>query len=565
MFNAVRKWARPSVEYGREAEPGPCLLRYAALPRAQPPSTIMAVDRSFERRIAGLVNGRSAAALRGGLKGVEKESLRVTPVGRIAQTPHPRALGSALANEHITTDYSEALLELVTPPFAETWELTQYLCDLHQFVYRHLGDELLWATSMPCAIEGEESIPIARYGSSNVGTMKTVYRRGLGLRYGRVMQAISGVHFNYSFPEHLWPVLADLLESRETAQPFRSGTYFALLRSYRRHGWIVLYLFGNSPALCPSFLQGRRVDWLEKLEPGTLYAPHATSLRMSDLGYRNKNQAGLSVSVNTLEHYVRDLTQAITTPHPDYQRLGVKVDGEYRQLNANVLQIENEYYSYIRPKRVAASGERPTKALLRGGVQYVEMRSLDVSPFDPVGVNQAKLRFLEAFAAYCVLRASPPIESAEQAELDGNHAWVAREGRRPGLVLRRDGRDVRLRDWALEILDGMRAVCELLDAGDESRPYTNALELQVAKVHDVALTPSARTLQELRTTGQSFFDYALRMSAVHKSYFLELHSPNASRQDEFAREAEESLAAQSRTEASDTSSFDDYLARYFAA
>jgi glutamate--cysteine ligase len=204
----------------------------------------------------------------------------------------------------------------------------------------------------------------------------------------------------------------------------------------------VLYLFGNSPAICESFLVGRKVEGLQELTPGTLYAPHATSLRMSDLGYRNKNQAGVSVSVNSLDHYVRDLNHAITTPHPDYEQIGVKVDGEYRQLNANWLQIENEYYSFIRPKRVARTGERPTRALQRAGVQYVEMRSLDVSAFDPVGVNQIKLRFLEAFAAFCVLRASPAIEPGEQAELDGNHALVARRGREPGLALRRDGRDI---------------------------------------------------------------------------------------------------------------------------
>jgi glutamate--cysteine ligase len=525
----------------------------------------MPVDRTYERRISGLVNGRAGAALQGGLKGVEKESLRVTPRGRIAQTPHPRALGSPLTHEHVTTDYSEALVELVTPPFAETWELTQYLCDLHQFVYRSIGDELLWATSMPCAIEGDESIPIAHYGTSNVGRMKTVYRRGLGLRYGRVMQAIAGVHFNYSFPEHFWPVFADLAKSHEAGQAFQSDAYFALLRNYRRHGWIVLYLFGNSPALCPSFLGGRRVDWLQPFEPGSLYAPHATSLRMSDLGYRNVSQAGLSVSVNSLEHYVRDLTAAITTPHPQYQRYGVKVDGEYVQLNANLLQIENEYYSFIRPKRVAHSGERPTQALRRGGVQYVEMRSLDVSAFDPVGVNQNKLRFLEAFAAWCVLGSSPPIEPSEQSELDGNHARVAREGRRPGLMLRRGGRDAPLRDWALEVVDGMRAVCELLDGGDPQRPHATALDAQAAKVHEPSLTPSSRSLLEMRTTGESFFNFALRMSAVHRAYFLELHSPNEALQQEFVREAEESLREQSRVEAADAMDFDAYLARYFAA
>jgi len=525
----------------------------------------MPLDHTFDRRLAGLVNARAAAALQGGLKGLEKESLRVTPRGLIAKTPHPTALGSALTNEHITTDYSEALLELVTPAFPNTWELTQYLCDLHQFVYRHLEDELLWATSMPCAIKGEESIPIAQYGRSNVGKMKTTYRVGLGHRYGRVMQAISGVHFNYSFPEHFWPVLADLLQSHESGQAFRSDAYFALLRNYRRHGWLVLYLFGNSPAICPSFLQGRKVDWLKDFVPGSLYAPYATSLRMSDLGYRNTSQASLNVSVNSLDHYVRDLTRAITTPHPDYEKIGVKVDGEYRQLNANVLQIENEYYSFIRPKRVTQTGERPTKALRRGGVQYVEMRSLDVSAFDPVGVNQNKLRFLEAFAAYCVLSASPPIETPEQQELDGNHVRVAREGRKPGLALRRDGRDVQLRDWANEIVDSMRGVCELLDEGDPQRPHTTALEVQAAKVRDVSLTPAARTLDEMRINEESFFNFALRMSGVHKSYFLELYSPNESRQDEFSAEAEASLAEQAHIEATDKISFDEYLARYFGA
>jgi glutamate--cysteine ligase len=524
----------------------------------------MPLDRVFEKRLAGLVNSRVNGALQGGLKGVEKESLRVSPKGLVVRTPHPQALGSALTNEHITTDYSEALIELVTPPFPHTWELVQYLCDLHRFVYKHLEDELLWATSMPCAIEGDESIPIAQFGTSNVGRMKTVYRQGLGHRYGRVMQAISGVHFNYSFPEHLWPLLGEILATSDTGQGFRSDVYFALLRNYRRHGWIVLYLFGNSPALCSSFLQGRKVDGLREFMPGTLYAPYATSLRMSDLGYRNKSQAGLNVSVNSLDHYIRDLTRAISTPHPPYEKLGVKVEGEYRQLNANLLQIENEYYSFIRPKRVTQSGERPTKALRRGGVQYVEMRSLDVSAFDPVGVNQNKLRFLEAFAAYCALSDSLPIENSEQAELDGNHALVAREGREPGLMLRRDGRDAPLRDWALKIVDAMRGVCDLLDQGDAQRPYTTALETQEAKVRNVALTPAARTLEEMRTNEESFFNLALRMSKLHKAYFLDLYSPNESRQDEFAAEAQQSIEAQARIEASDRISFDAYLAQYFA-
>ena len=189
-----------------------------------------------------------------------------------------------------------------------------------------------------------------------------------------------------------WEMWAAVRGANGHGQPFVSACYFDLLRNYRRHGWLVLYLFGVSPVVCKSFLRGRRFG-LDDFGAGTAFAPHATSLRMSDVGYRNRNQSGLSVSVNNLEEYVHDLTRAITTPYPPYEALGVDVNGEWRQLNANILQIENEYYSFIRPKRVARSGERPTKALRRAGVEYVEVRALDVSAFDPVGVNQNKLRF----------------------------------------------------------------------------------------------------------------------------------------------------------------------------
>jgi glutamate--cysteine ligase len=521
------------------------------------------VDKNFERRLAGLINSGERAVLRGGRKGVEKESLRVSPAGDIAQTRHPESLGAPLTDEHITTDFSESLIELVTPPFGEAWELLQYLCDIHQFVYRHLDDELLWATSMPCAIDGDASIPLAQFGSSNVGRMKTIYRHGLGVRYGRIMQAISGVHYNYSFSERLWSVLQAVNQSTQPHQDFVSEQYFAVLRNYRRYGWLVLYLFGTSPAVSNSFFAGRE-NTLAVLDADTVYAPYATSLRMSDIGYRNKNQSTLSVSVNSLDEYVRDLSRAISTPYPPYEKLGVKVDGEYRQLNANLLQIENEYYSFIRPKRIARSGERPTKALHRAGVEYVEVRALDVSAFDPVGVNQNKLRFLEAFLALCLLRSSEPISRGEQVALDANHLTVARNGREPGLKLSREGRDVQMAEWARELLDSMQGLCEMLDHGEPARPYTAALEQQRAKVDDVERTPSARMLAEMRQTGESFFQLALRMSKQHKDYFLGLYPPNERRLAEFALEAKESHQAQARIEAADSMSFDAYLAHYLA-
>ncbi|HUQ10870.1 MAG TPA: glutamate--cysteine ligase [Steroidobacteraceae bacterium] len=522
-----------------------------------------AIDRKFEQTLAALINSGEPQIIQGGRKGVEKESLRVTPEGDIAKTPHPAALGSALTNENITTDFSEALIELVSPTFTTSWELLQYLLDLHQFVYQHMGDELLWATSMPSRIDGDESIPIAQFGRSNVGRMKTAYRNGLSNRYGRIMQAISGVHYNYSFPVKMWGPWAELMQSRETGQGFISDRYFHLLRNYRRHGWLVLYLFGVSPVVCDSFLRGRNVT-LPRLSKDTSYEPHATSLRMSDLGYRNRNQAGLSVSVNSLEEYVRDLSRAISTVHPPYEQLGVEVDGEWRQLNANILQIENEYYSFIRPKRVARSGERPTKALLRAGVEYVEVRALDVSAFDPVGVNQNKLRFLEMFLALCLMKDSPPIATWEHEVLDTNHVTVARRGREPGLTLQRDGRAVPLHVWARELIDSMQGIAEIFDQGDRVRPYQAALAVQAAKIHDVDRTPSARMLRELESTGESFFDLALRMSRLHKDYFTALYPPNVDRQTEFKAAAEESLRAQAAIEAADRIGFEEYLAQYSA-
>jgi glutamate--cysteine ligase len=521
------------------------------------------VDKKFERRLTGLVNSGERAVLRGGRKGVEKESLRVSPAGEIVHTAHPRALGAPLTNEHITTDFSESLIELVTPPFLETWELQQYLCDIHQFVYRHLDQELLWATSMPCAIRGDASIPLAQFGRSNIGRMKTVYRHGLGVRYGRIMQAISGVHFNYSFSSHLWDVLEHVNKSSQQRQDFVSEQYFGVLRNYRRFGWLVLYLFGTSPAVSNSFFAGRDTD-LPSLDADTVYEPYGTSLRMSDIGYRNKNQATVSVSVNSLDEYIRDLSRAIGTPYPPYEKIGVKADGVYQQLNTNILQIENEYYSFIRPKRIARSGERPTKALHRAGVEYIEVRALDVSAFDPVGVNQNKLRFLEAFLALCLLRESEPIGRSEQEALDANHLQVARRGREPGLKLNREGREFPMADWARELLDAMQGLCEMLDHGEPARPYTAALEQQRVKIEDVERTPSARLLAEMRQTGESFFELARRMSKLHKDYFLDLYPPNERRLAEFAAEAQESHEAQERIEASDKVDFDTYLADYVA-
>jgi glutamate--cysteine ligase len=522
------------------------------------------VDRVYERRLAALVNSREERLVAHGRRGLERESLRVTADGQIAQTPHPRALGSSLTHPHITTDYSEALIELVTPTFTDNEPLLQYLADLHQFVYTQLGDELLWATSMPCVLGGEQAVPIARFGDSHQGRIKYVYRHGLLVRYGGLMQAISGVHFNYSLPQQFWPLYAQICEQHQSGQEFVSARYFDLLRNYRRYGWIVTYLFGASPALCRSFLQGRADPELEPLGRDSLVGEHATSLRMSDIGYRNRNQAAEAVSFNTLEHYLRDLRRAVSQPYPPFEALGVKVDGEYRQLSGNVLQIENEYYSHVRPKRTLRPGERTLHALARGGVEYVEVRTLDNSAYDPVGVNLRKLYFLEAFCLLLLFKDSPPIDAHEEEAIDRNHLRVARHGRQHGLMLERDRRQVSMRSWAAELLESMQGVCELLDSSHALRPYSATLTEQQLKFEDVELTPSARLLRELRADGESFTALVLRLSRDHKQQMLDALPRDLARRQQFEVEVEESHQAQRALESAQRGSFEQYLAAYLA-
>ena len=518
--------------------------------------------RIAEDRLHRLLEGNPDVFTRGSLIGIEKESLRVTASGDIAQTPHPPALGSALTNSHITTDFSEALLEFITPPRVDALDAIQCMTDIHSFVYANLGDdELLWATSMPCKVAGDESVPIAEYGSSNVGTMKNVYRRGLSYRYGRLMQAISGVHFNYSLPRELWPVFQKLLGNKDPLQDFVSDSYFALIRNFQRQGWLVPYLFGSSPVVCKSFL-GPNAGDLQDLDGGSWYQPYATTLRMSDIGYKNSNQARLNISYDNIDAYIESLTRAIEAPSPEYEAIGVVVDGEYRQLNANMLQIENEYYSFVRPKRVAHSGEKPTVALAQRGVEYVEIRALDVSPLEPSGINEPQMRFLEAFLVFCVLRESDPISDQDRLDIEHNQQAVAVRGRQPDLELRRRGRDVGLREWAEEICAGMRGICTLLDAGNSDGPYCQALEQQRQGIADPERLPSARMLAEMVARDESFFQYAMRMSQEHQEFFARTPLADAQRA-QFEAEASRSLAAQRQIEASDTASFADYLEHYF--
>ena len=517
----------------------------------------------YEHRLAQIFDAARHDLFTEAKIGLEKESLRVDRYGQLAQSAHPIALGSALTNPYITTDYSEALIEFITPP-GNLPDALAFLRDTQQFVYRHLDDELLWATSMPCVVAGETSIPIAKYGTSNAGLMKTVYRRGLGHRYGRVMQVIAGVHFNYSLPDLFWPVFQEVEKSGASRRDFISDAYFGLIRNLQRFGWLIPYLFGASPAVCKSFLHGQH-STLDEFDSKTYYEPYATSLRMGDIGYQNnkENEIGIKACYDSLDKYIESLTCAIETPAPQYEKIGVIVGGEYQQLNTNILQIENEYYSTVRPKQLLDRNEKPTVALRKRGVQYIELRSLDVNAFDPLGINEQQLRFLEAFLLFCLMQESPMIAAREREEIDNNEMITAHRGRDPALTLHKDGKPIALKQWALEICSAMQGVGELLDRGRADRAYQAAIEAQVSAVHDPDLTPSARMLAEMRSEGEAFFEFANRMSEQQRSYFQSL-AVDGEREQFFRDAVQSSIASQIQIEQSDTQSFTQYLQEYFA-
>ncbi len=483
--------------------------------------------------------------LRGIRRGIEKESLRVRPDGLLAQTLHPQALGATLTHPHITTDFSESQLELITGAHTSVERCLEELTHIHQVVYRHIGDEVLWCASMPCGLPADQQIPIGRYGTSNVGRAKTVYRLGLAHRYGRRMQAISGIHYNFSLPE------------------VTDAQYFGLIRNFRRASWLLLYLFGASPAVCSSFVAGRRHE-LQELAPGTLYAPHGTSLRMGRLGYQSDAQASLAVSYNSLKSYTASLYDALTKPYPPYEKIGILVGGEYRQLNTTLLQIENEFYGTIRPKRRIRRGERPLHALRERGVEYVEVRLMDLDPLVPIGIGADTMRFLDVFLLHCLLDASPDDTPQEIAAIKSNQQRVAVRGREPGLKLERGSEQVSLSQWGTEVLAQCHPIAEALDRLHGGSAFRDALLAAGAVVKNPDAAPSARVLSTVRRDyGSSYVRFALAESLLHAHGLrgLPLHSKVEQR---FAHLAEESLAEQKRIEAGDKVDFETFRKQYLS-
>jgi len=513
--------------------------------------------------------------------GLEKESLRGNNSGRISQANHPAELGAPLTHPSITTDFSEALLEMVTPPCDSAADAVDYLTAIHQFIVHNLPeDEHIWNTSMPCILRGGESVRIGEYGSSHSGRMKHYYRRGLGLRYGRRMQAIAGVHFNFSMPETSWAMRKSLMtgsgleaysdhaainidESAANAQSARSTGYFEMMQNLMRVGWVVPYLFGASPAICSTFLADGEGAEFDTWNQSTRYAEYGTSLRMGKIGYRYREDQPIDLSVRhtSIEEYIRDIYGHVRSSHPAYESLGILDErGEYQQLSTARLQIENEYYSTVRPKQIPQPGELPIYALCQRGIRYLELRSVDVNLFDPVGVNLEQIVMLEMLMMFSWLGTPSPLSSADMDENKDNVNTVAHKGREPGLTLWHAGEAVPLADWGHAILDALEPLADWLDSDKDSSIYRDSLNAQRAKFSHPDQTPSARMMAEIKRSG-SFFDHAQQYSKQHDSWLKE-QVINQPIHRHLQSLVSESKMKQADMEASNEGEFEDFLANY---
>ncbi|ELY6343689.1 glutamate--cysteine ligase [Cronobacter muytjensii] len=499
-------------------------------------------------------------ALKGIRRGLERETLRVTPEGELATTGHPESLGAALTHKWITTDFAEALLEFITPVDGDIDHMLTVMRDIHRHTARMLGDERMWPLSMPCYIKEGQDIELAQYGTSNIGRFKTLYRSGLKNRYGALMQTISGVHYNFSLPLAFWQAKCQVEDAGSGKEAISAG-YFRLIRNYYRFGWVIPYLFGASPAICSSFLQGKPTTLpFEKTDCGMYYLPYATSLRLSDLGYTNKSQSNLGITFNDLHSYVAGLKRAIKTPSEEYAALGLKKEGEYLQINTNILQIENELYAPIRPKRVTRDGESPSDALLRGGIEYIEVRSLDINPFSPIGVDENQVRFLDLFMVWCALADAPEMSSDELLCTRTNWNRVILEGRKPGLTL---GIGCETAQFPLEkvgkdLFRDLRRVAQTLDGINGGQEYQQVCDRLVACFDDPELTYSAQILRSMIENG---IGGTGRELADRYRTMLREEPLQALQEEDFRKEQAASLARQREIEAADTEPFDEWLAK----
>lgn len=484
--------------------------------------------------------------------GMERESLRAVKKGLLSAKPHPKSLGSALTNPLISTDFAEAQVEIISPTFLSFKSLETFTYKLHAFIASNLGEEYLWPFSMPCHLPDKDEITIANYGTSDTGMEKVYYRRGLVKRYGTTMQTISGIHYNFSFSKAFFTLLHKEFNSPLSLEDFISDEYFHIIRNFLSYDFILTYLFGASPVAHSSFFS-KTPDGFEKLSSDSYLKKDATCLRMSSYGYSNKSKCQLHPSLDNLESFVKDLEHAIKTPCKSYEKIGLFNEKKERvQLNYNHLQIASEYYASIRPKPHIFYKETYLEALKQRGVKYLEVRSIDLDPFHPIGISEEQLHFTHLFLLYCLFKENEPKGTFNQ--IMQNEERVAREGNKKNISLDFLGKSIPLHECLKTILDEMEEIVSLFDKKTRA-PYQRALRKQKLKVDGKLKTTSQKVIEALKF--QDYLSLGSTLGKKHKETLLKQKLPKKLL-SHFQKEAEQSLVKQAEIELKETFALKDY-------
>lgn len=488
------------------------------------------------------------------LIGIEREALRIDSSSHISKKEHPKRLGSALLNKYITTDFSEALIEMITPPEESEHLSYAFLENIHHFTASKIGNERLWPLSMPPIIRSEEDIRIARYGTSNLAKFKSIYRKGLGKRYGRPMQAIAGIHFNFSFlmTQEKSHVLRNL-NAKEFTE-FKNEIYLGAIRNLHRINWLILFLFGASPIMHKSFSSQKKIEF--KSHQDSLYLPHATSLRMSDIGYQPVGQSKLYFSLNSISEYSSQLKLATKENSPKFHKTDSEKTAEFTQLNSNILQIEDEYYGSSRPKSNMTSEDRPSSKLLEG-IDYIELRSIDIDPFSRLGIDEDTMKFISLLVLHCAYRDSPRISKSEMHEIKKNDLDVALEGRKEGLKLMKNNKHIGIREWGIQIIEEMSSLIETL--GLDKLP----IEKYRTMLDNQSEVKSSKTLSTILDNNLSFEEFGSNQSQEYKDYFDNKHEKENNNWSIFEDQVKESISKQDVLEKKDAENndFEEYIKR----
>lgn len=407
-------------------------------------------------------------------KGIEREGLRINNKGKMSKKNYPKKMGYSLTNEWITTDFSENLLEIITPKTNNNKYLLNFLNDTHKYIIKNIKKELIWPFSIPCKISNNTKIKLAKYGKSNIGLKKTLYRKGLQKRYGTLMNMVSGIHYNFSLPKKLLNIWI-----KKKIIKNKSEGYLNIIRNYYRFGWIIPYLFGSSPAIPKKYIKNEKIKFKNfKKKYDMIFLPWSTSLRLGQ-SFINKNNINKKnkIKFNSLKSYIKNLKKLLNTPCKNFKKIGLKNKKNIlQQINTNILQMESELYTQIRPKRNTKKNNNLLKNLKKKGIEYIEIRSLDINPFSSIGINKKQILILDIFLIWCFLEKSPKINNKELNIINKNWKKIIFEGRKPKQKIINSFKNIKIKIKTInkKLYKNLIKIAKIFDICFKNKKYTNA-------------------------------------------------------------------------------------------